>query len=105
HALAALLFEKADPLEKVTIVPRGQALGVTHQTPMEERSNISFSYARDRLAVMLAGRVAEKLVFSEVSSGAENDLAQATKLARRMVARWGMSEDRKSTRLNSSHVK
>src|SRR5690554_2321170 len=92
HALAALLFEKADPLEKVTIVPRGQALGVTHQTPMEERSNISFSYARDRLAVMLAGRVAEKLVFSEVSSGAENDLEQATKLARRMVARWGMSD-------------
>lgn len=92
HALAALLFEKADPLEKVTIVPRGQALGVTHQTPLEERSNISFSYARDRLAVMLAGRVAEKLAFSEVSSGAESDLEQATKLARRMVARWGMSD-------------
>lgn len=92
HALTALLFPKADPLEKVTIIPRGQALGLTEQSPDEERLNMTASYARDRIAVMLGGRVSERLIFNEVSSGAENDIEQATKLARRMVSRWGMSE-------------
>jgi len=92
HALTALLFPKADPLEKVTIIPRGRALGLTEQAPDEERLNMTASYARDRIAVMLGGRVSEKLIFDEVSSGAENDIEQATKLARRMVSRWGMSE-------------
>ncbi len=92
HALTALLFPKADPLEKVTIIPRGRALGLTEQAPDEERLNMTASYARDRIAVMLGGRASERLIFSEVSSGAENDIEQATKLARRMVSRWGMSE-------------
>lgn len=92
HALTALLFPKADPLEKVTIIPRGRALGLTEQAPDEERLNMTASYARDRIAVMLGGRVSERLIFGEVSSGAENDIEQATKLARRMVSRWGMSE-------------
>ncbi|PXX93713.1 cell division protein FtsH [Marinobacter vulgaris] len=92
HALTALLFPKADPLEKVTIIPRGQALGLTEQAPDEDRLNMTASYARDRIAVMLGGRASEQLIFNEVSSGAENDIEQATKLARRMVSRWGMSE-------------
>ncbi|MFE8070080.1 ATP-dependent zinc metalloprotease FtsH [Marinobacteraceae bacterium S3BR75-40.1] len=92
HALSALLFPKADPLEKVTIIPRGQALGATEQAPDEDRFNMTVSYARDRIAVMLGGRVSEKLVMGEVSSGAESDIEQATKLARRMVSRWGMSD-------------
>ncbi|WP_242634299.1 ATP-dependent zinc metalloprotease FtsH [Marinobacter salicampi] len=92
HALAALLFPKADPLEKVTIIPRGRALGATEQAPDEDRYNMTASYARDRIAVMLGGRVSERIIFDEVSSGAENDIEQATKLARRMVSRWGMSD-------------
>ncbi len=92
HALTALLFPKADPLEKVTIIPRGQALGATEQAPDEDRLNMGFSYLKDRIAVMLGGRVSEKLIFDEYSSGAENDIDQATRLARRMVSRWGMSD-------------
>lgn len=92
HALTALLFPKADPLEKVTIIPRGQALGLTEQAPDEDRLNMTASYAKDRIAVMLGGRASEQLIFNEVSSGAENDIEQATKMARRMISRWGMSE-------------
>lgn len=92
HALLAYLLPHADPLDKVSIIPRGMALGVTEQTPREERYNLHESYLKDRIAVMLGGRVAEKTVFGEVSSGAENDLKEATRLARRMVAQWGMSE-------------
>lgn len=92
HALLAYLLPHADPLEKVTVIPRGQALGVTAQVPEEERYNFSESYLKDRIAVMFGGRLAESIVFGEVSSGAENDLQQATKLARRMVAHWGMNE-------------
>lgn len=93
HALAALLFPAADPLEKVTIIPRGQALGATEQAPDEDRLNMTASEARDRIAVMLGGRVSEQIVFDEISSGAENDIEQATRLARRMVSRWGMSNE------------
>jgi cell division protease FtsH len=92
HALLAYLLPNADPLEKVTVLPRGRALGVTAQVPKEERYNLNESYLRDRITVMFGGRLAESIVFNEVSSGAENDLEQATKLARRMVAHWGMSE-------------
>ncbi len=91
HAILAWLLPHADPLEKVTIVPRGQALGVTAQMPDEERHHYSEAYLRDRIAVMFGGRLAESIVFGEVSSGAEHDLRQATQLARRMVAHWGMS--------------
>nr|WP_296923647.1 ATP-dependent zinc metalloprotease FtsH [Thiohalocapsa sp.] len=92
HALLAWLLPNADPLDKVTIIPRGQALGVTEQIPEEERHTYKQSYLRDRIGVMLGGRIAEQLVFGEVTTGAESDLEQATKLARRMVSRWGMSE-------------
>ena len=92
HALMAWLLPNADPLDKVTIIPRGQALGITEQVPREERHTYKQSYLRDRLGVMLGGRIAEKLVFGEVTTGAENDLEQATDLARKMVSRWGMSE-------------
>ncbi|EWG98981.1 hypothetical protein Q427_27575 [Halomonas sp. BC04] len=92
HALLAYLLPKADPLEKVTVLPRGRALGVTAQVPNEERYNQGEAYLRDRITVMFGGRLAESIVFDEVSSGAENDLEQATRLARRMVGRWGMSE-------------
>lgn len=92
HALLAYLLPKADPLEKVTVIPRANSLGATAQTPDEDRYNFGESYLRDRIAVMFGGRLAESIVFDELSNGAENDLKQATKLARRMVAHWGMSE-------------
>jgi len=92
HALVASLLPNSDPLDKVTIIPRGHALGVTEQIPEEERHNLGKSYLSDRIGVMLGGRVAEKLIFSEVSSGAEDDLKQATRLARQMVTHWGMSD-------------
>jgi cell division protease FtsH len=92
HALAASLLPNADPLDKVTIIPRGRALGVTEQIPTEEHYNLQQSYLHDRIGVMLGGRVSEQIIFGEVSSGAEDDLKQATLLARHMVTHWGMSE-------------
>jgi cell division protease FtsH len=92
HALAATLLPHADPLDKVTIIPHGLALGATEQMPEEDLHNLRQSYLVDRIAVMLAGRAAERVVFGEVSSGAESDLKLATRLARRMVSQWGMSE-------------
>ena len=91
HAVAASLLAHADPLDKVTIIPRGHALGATEQIPQEERHNLRESYLRDRIGVMLGGRVSEQLIFGEISSGAEEDLKQATALARHMVTHWGMS--------------
>jgi cell division protease FtsH len=92
HALVAWLLPDTDPLKKVTIIPRGRALGVTEQVPEEDRHNVVRSYLLDRIAVMLGGRAAEKVVFGQVSSGAEQDLKEVTKLARRMVCQWGMSD-------------
>jgi cell division protease FtsH len=92
HALTAHCLPNADPLDKVSIIPRGMALGMTEQIPEEEHYNLRHGYLRDRIGVMLGGRAAEKLVFGEVSSGAENDLKQATRVARHMVTHWGMSE-------------
>ncbi|MCP4471104.1 MAG: ATP-dependent zinc metalloprotease FtsH [Gammaproteobacteria bacterium] len=92
HALAACLLPTADPLDKVTIIPRGRSLGATEQIPEEEHYNLRQGYLHDRIGVILGGRVAEKLIFGEVSSGAEEDLKQATRLARHMVTHWGMSE-------------
>jgi cell division protease FtsH len=92
HALMACLLDHADPVSKVTIIPRGRALGATEQLPEEERANLPQSYLQDRIAVMLGGRVSEKIVFNEFSSGAEDDIKQATRLARHMVGQWGMSE-------------
>jgi cell division protease FtsH len=91
HALVAYFLRGADPLEKVTIVPRGRALGVT-QFSEDDRFNLPEHYVRARLAVALGGRAGEQLMLGEVSSGAENDLEVATTYARRMVERWGMGE-------------
>jgi cell division protease FtsH len=92
HALLAWMLPGIDRLHKVTIIPRGRALGVTQLLPEEDRLNIGQSELVSRLVFMLGGRAAEKIVFDEYSAGAENDLSQATKLARRMVTHWGMSE-------------
>ena len=92
HALLAWLTPEADPLHKVTIIPRGHTLGVTQQMPEEDQHNYSQSYLAARLTVALGGRAAEKLVFNQVSSGAESDLRESTRLARYMVTHWGMSE-------------
>ncbi len=92
HALVALRLPGTDPLEKVTIVPRGRSLGATEQLPQEDRHNLSKSYLGKRLAVMLGGHAAEKVVFNDITSGAGDDLKKASELARRMVCQWGMSE-------------
>ncbi|MGC1954654.1 MAG: ATP-dependent zinc metalloprotease FtsH [Gammaproteobacteria bacterium] len=92
HALVAWLTSSADPVHKVTIVPHGQALGVTEQRPGADRYNFPKSYLVARIAVMLGGRTAEEIVFGDVTTGAENDLIEATCLARHMVMSWGMSD-------------
>ncbi len=91
HTLVALLSPGADPVRKVSIVPRGRSLGATLQVPLDDHHNYSRSYLVTRLTVLLGGRAAEELVFAESTTGAEDDLRQATTLARQMVARWGMS--------------
>ncbi len=93
HALVAHFSPGADPLRKVSIVPRGRALGVAVQTPEEDRYNVSRTYLQGRLTIALGGRAAEMVVFNEVTTGAENDLKQATSLARKMVGLWGMSDE------------
>jgi cell division protease FtsH len=92
HTLLARLSPGADPIHKVSIIPRGQALGVTQQLPVDDRYHYSRSYLMTRIAVSLGGRSAEKAVFEEFSTGAQNDLKQATELAEKMVCQWGMSE-------------
>ncbi|MFZ5535893.1 MAG: ATP-dependent zinc metalloprotease FtsH [Pseudomonadota bacterium] len=93
HTLVAHFLPHADPLYKVTIIPRGRALGGTHQLPETERHTLPEDYLFDRLAVILAGRAAEEAVLGNVSSGADDDIHQATQLARAMVGRWGMSRE------------
>jgi cell division protease FtsH len=90
HALVAWFTPDADPVHKVTIIPRGQALGVTEQLPGEDHYNYSREALLARLAVMLGGRAAEELGIGDITTGAEKDLVEATRLARRMVTRWGM---------------
>jgi cell division protease FtsH len=92
HALAAWVLPEVDLIHKVTIIPRGRSLGVTQLLPDEERYNAGEKRLHSQLAFILGGRAAEKLMFDEYSAGAEDDLRQATQLARRMVAHWGMSE-------------
>jgi cell division protease FtsH len=91
HALLGMLTPGADPVRRVTIIPRGQALGVTVQTPQSDRYGYSEKYLRGRITGALGGRAAEEIVYGEVTTGAESDLDQATRLARQMVGRWGMS--------------
>jgi len=92
HALLAKITPGADPIEKVTIIPRGRSLGATEQVPEEDRHNLKRDYLLKRIRIMLGGRSAEQLVFEDISNGAANDLKQATKLARKMVTQWGMSK-------------
>ena len=91
HALLGLLVPGADPVKKVTIVPRGQALGVTLQSPVDDRFNYGEDYLRARIIGAMGGRAAERLVYGVVTTGAENDLQQVTRIAHEMVVRWGMS--------------
>ncbi len=92
HALAANLLEHADPVHKITIVPRGRALGYVMNFPEEDRVSITRLELLDRIGVALAGRAAEDIIFQDVTTGAQNDFQQATNIARRMVTRWGMSD-------------
>ncbi len=93
HAILGLVVPGADPVQRVTIVPRGQALGVTYQRPQTDRYNYPEAYLRARIVGMLGGRAAEEVVYGTKTTGAENDIEQATNLARSMVTRWGMSEE------------
>jgi cell division protease FtsH len=92
HALTGLLTEHVDPVTKVTIVPRGQALGVTQYTPLDDRYNYSKEYLEAQLVTALGGRAAEEVAIGRITTGAENDLQRVTSIARQMVTRWGMSE-------------
>lgn len=92
HVLVAKLTPGTDPVHKVTIIPRGRALGLTHYLPLDEKHNYSRTYLRQTLVHLLGGRVAEKIVFNELSTGAGNDIERATDIARRMVCEWGMSD-------------
>jgi cell division protease FtsH len=92
HALTGLLSEHADPVSKVTIVPRGQALGVTMSVPIDDRYNYSKEYLLTQIVTALGGRAAEQIAIERITTGAENDLQKVTAIARQMVTRWGMSE-------------
>jgi cell division protease FtsH len=92
HALLAWVLPELDPVHKVTIIPRGRALGVTQLLPTEDRYSVGENRLKQQLIMSMGGRAAEKLIFDEYSAGAEGDLNQATSIARRMVSRWGMSE-------------
>ena len=92
HALAAKKLPGSDPVHKVSIIPRGRALGVTMQLPEEDRHGYSRTYLRNNLVVLLGGRVAEELVMNEITTGAGNDIERASKMARKMVCEWGMSD-------------
>ena len=93
HALLTVLLPHADPIHKVTIIPRGMALGVTQQLPVDDKHNYSRDYLNDQIAILLGGRIAEELTRGNVTTGAGNDLDRATDMARRMVCEWGMSDE------------
>jgi cell division protease FtsH len=92
HALVAKLLPGSDPVHKVTIIPRGPALGVTQQLPVEDRLSYSKEWAENRIAICLGGRIAEEIIFGQQTTGAGNDIEKATDLARKMVCEWGMSD-------------
>ncbi|MBN2567876.1 MAG: ATP-dependent zinc metalloprotease FtsH [Deltaproteobacteria bacterium] len=93
HALIAKLIPGTDPIHKVTIIPRGRALGLTQQLPIDEKHTYSKTYLTNNIAILLGGRAAEDLIFNEFTTGAGNDIERATALARKMVCEWGMSGD------------
>ncbi len=92
HALLTVLLPGADPIHKVTIIPRGMALGLTQQLPVDEKHNLSRAYLEEQIAILLGGRIAEEITTGNVTTGAGNDLERVTDLARRMVCEWGMSQ-------------
>ena len=92
HTLVAARTKGADPVHKVTIIPRGRALGVTMQLPIDEKHGYTREYIEGRLAILMGGRAAEELIFDELTTGAGNDIEQATQIARKMVCEWGMSD-------------
>ncbi len=92
HALSARKLPGSDPVHKVSIIPRGQALGITMQLPEEDRHGYSKDFLLNNLVMLLGGRVAEELIFEDVTTGASNDIERATSTARRMVCEWGMSD-------------
>jgi len=93
HALVAELLPGADPVHKVTIIPRGRALGLTMQLPVEEKHSQAKSYYKNNLCILLGGRVAEEIIFGETTTGSGNDIDRCTEIARKMVCEWGMSDD------------
>ena len=92
HALVADFLPGADPLHKVTIIPRGRALGLTMQLPMDDKYNYSKDYLVNRITILLGGRAAEEIVLQQQTTGAGDDLEKATEMARKMVCEWGMSD-------------
>jgi cell division protease FtsH len=92
HALVAKMIPGTDPIHKVTIIPRGRALGVTQQLPLEDKHNYPREFLWNEIAILMGGRVAEELVLGEITTGAGNDIERATELARKMVCEWGMSD-------------
>jgi cell division protease FtsH len=92
HALVAKVIPGTDPVHKVTIIPRGRALGLTQQLPQEDRLNITQEFALNQIAILMGGRIAEEITFGNKTTGAGNDIEVATNLARAMVCEWGMSE-------------
>jgi len=93
HALIANLLPDTDPIHKVTIIPRGRALGLTMQLPLDEKHTYSQNFLLNRISILFGGRIAEQIVFNEITTGAGNDLERASSLARKMVCEWGMSEE------------
>ncbi len=92
HVLVAKMLPESDPVHKVTIIPRGRALGVTHYLPMDEKHTYSKEYIETKITTLLGGRAAELIIFNKLTTGAGNDIERATELARKMVCEWGMSE-------------
>jgi len=92
HALVAKMIPGTDPLHKVTIIPRGRALGITMQLPTDDRYTYPREYLYNNLAILMGGRAAEEIVLNRITTGAGNDIERATELARKMVCEWGMSE-------------
>ncbi|HYA19272.1 MAG TPA: cell division protein FtsH, partial [Burkholderiales bacterium] len=92
HAVVARLLPKTDPVHKVTIIPRGRALGVTMQLPQEDRYSMDREHILQNIAVLFGGRIAEEIFMNQMTTGASNDFERATELARRMVTQWGMSD-------------
>ena len=92
HAILTVTLPHADPIHKVTIIPRGMALGLTQQLPVDEKHNYSRDYLNDRIAILLGGRIAEDMVLGQITTGAGNDLERSTEMARSMVCEWGMSD-------------